>query len=63
MNPEIDVGQAEGGFVMGLGYWLSEHFIRDPKTGQLLTTNTWVFVQISFYGTVICKCCFLLAGV
>jgi xanthine dehydrogenase/oxidase len=49
MNPELDVGQAQGGFVFGLGYWLSEHFIRDPKTGQLLTRNTWVSVLIKQY--------------
>ena len=42
MNPDIDIGQAEGAFIMGLGYWLSERFIHDPETGELLTCNTWV---------------------
>ena len=42
MNPEIDVGQVEGAFVMGLGLWLTEKFIYDTKTGQNLTNGTWV---------------------
>ncbi|XP_067654508.1 uncharacterized protein [Haliotis asinina] len=41
MNPEIDIGQAEGGFVMGLGYWLTEQMIFDPTTGTALTDGTW----------------------
>ncbi|XP_062502119.1 xanthine dehydrogenase/oxidase-like [Corticium candelabrum] len=43
MNPDIDIGQAEGAFIMGLGYWLSERFIHDPETGELLTCNTWEY--------------------
>ncbi|XP_065844843.1 xanthine dehydrogenase/oxidase-like [Oscarella lobularis] len=43
MNPEIDVGQAQGAFAMGIGYWLTEHFVRDPTTGTLLTSNTWEY--------------------
>jgi hypothetical protein len=46
LNPEIDIGQAEGAFVFGLGCFLSEHFMRDPNTGQLLTKNTWVCVLV-----------------
>ncbi|XP_067656034.1 uncharacterized protein [Haliotis asinina] len=41
MNPEIDVGQAEGGFVMGLGYWMTEQMIYDPTTGAAVTDGTW----------------------
>jgi xanthine dehydrogenase/oxidase len=42
MNPEIDIGQVEGAFVMGLGYWLTEKAIYDPSSGLELTNGTWV---------------------
>jgi xanthine dehydrogenase molybdopterin-binding subunit B len=42
MNPEIDIGQVEGAFVMGRGYWLSEQAICDPSAGLELTSGTWV---------------------
>ena len=41
MNPQLDVGQVEGAFVMGLGYWTSEDLIYDPKSGQLMNYRTW----------------------
>ncbi|CAB4004441.1 xanthine dehydrogenase oxidase-like, partial [Paramuricea clavata] len=41
MNPEIDIGQVEGAFVMGLGYWLTEQAIYDPSSGLELTNGTW----------------------
>ncbi|CAB4039754.1 xanthine dehydrogenase oxidase-like, partial [Paramuricea clavata] len=41
MNPEIDIGQVEGAFVMGLGYWLTEQAIYDPSSGLELTSGTW----------------------
>ena len=41
INPEIDVGQVEGAFIMGLGYWLTEQAIYDPETGLQLNTGTW----------------------
>ncbi|XP_026330715.1 xanthine dehydrogenase-like isoform X2 [Hyposmocoma kahamanoa] len=40
LNPEIDIGQIEGGFVMGVGYWTSEHQIVAPS-GEVLTDRTW----------------------
>ena len=42
LNPVIDVGQTEGAFVMGVGYWLTEKLVFDMDSGQLLTHNTWV---------------------
>lgn len=42
INPEIDIGQVEGAYVMGLGYWLMEKFVYDEDSGEVLTHNTWV---------------------
>ncbi len=42
LNPDIDVGQAHGAFVMGIGLCLTEKTRYDPKSGRNLTNNTWV---------------------
>ncbi len=44
INPEIDVGQIHGAFVMGLGYCFMEKTRYDPTTGKNLTDNTWVLL-------------------
>ena len=37
------MGQAEGGFVMGLGYFFNEKVKYDSVTGQCLTNGTWEY--------------------
>lgn len=41
LNPVIDIGQTEGGFVMGLGNYLSEDTVFDSRTGRILSDGTW----------------------
>ena len=55
LNPAVDVGQVEGGFVQGLGYVLSEELTYQPADspttpsstrpapGALYTVNTWEY--------------------
>ncbi|XP_072944523.1 uncharacterized protein [Epargyreus clarus] len=42
LSPEVDVGQVEGAFIMGLGLWTTERLIYSPD-GELLTNNTWTY--------------------
>ncbi|XP_045773796.1 xanthine dehydrogenase-like [Maniola jurtina] len=41
VNPDIDIGQVEGAFIMGVGYFTSEETVFDRNTGELLTDRTW----------------------
>ncbi|KAL8593330.1 hypothetical protein ACOMHN_009983 [Nucella lapillus] len=43
LNPVIDIGQMEGGFLMGLGYHLMEDVVYDPSTGRVLNDGTWEY--------------------
>lgn len=43
MSPGVDVGQIEGAFVMGIGYYLTEALVYDDASGALLTNRTWTY--------------------
>ncbi|KAF6204371.1 hypothetical protein GE061_002712 [Apolygus lucorum] len=43
MSPEVDIGQAEGAFIMGLGYFMTEEITFDPDTGSMLNHRTWTY--------------------
>jgi xanthine dehydrogenase/oxidase len=41
LNPIIDIGQIEGAFVQGIGFFLTEECVYDPTTGRLINNGTW----------------------
>lgn len=41
ISPLMDVGQIEGAFVMGMGFFLNENLVFDKQTGKLLTNRSW----------------------
>nr|XP_039264202.1 indole-3-acetaldehyde oxidase-like [Styela clava] len=43
INPAIDIGQAEGAFMMGVGLFTSEKMVFGPESGQLVSNNTWEY--------------------
>lgn len=43
MSPYIDIGQVEGAFIMGIGFYTSEMVKYDPNTGQKLSNGTWEY--------------------
>ncbi len=43
MSPGIDIGQVEGAYVMGIGYWLTESVMFGKEKGELLTNRTWTY--------------------
>ena len=51
LNPALDSGQIEGGYVQGLGLALSEAVRVDTRTGECLTTSTWQYKVPTADGT------------
>ena len=43
LNPQIDIGQAEGAFVMGLGFALQEEMLIGAKDGHNHSSDTWEY--------------------
>ncbi|XP_068204498.1 xanthine dehydrogenase/oxidase-like isoform X2 [Palaemon carinicauda] len=43
LSPLVDIGQVEGGFIMGQGMFTMEEPIYDPVSGQRLTNSTWTY--------------------
>jgi len=41
LNPVIDIGQVEGAFVQGIGFFFTEDTITDSKTGRIINNGTW----------------------
>ena len=41
LNPDIDVGQIEGAFIMGVGFFFTEQVQYDDTTGVFQSTGTW----------------------
>jgi len=51
LNPMIDVGQIEGGFIFGCGYHVFEDVEFDPNTGAPTCATTWEYKPASAYDT------------
>jgi xanthine dehydrogenase/oxidase len=43
MNPAIDIGQVEGGFIQGMGMHLTEDLLIDNDTGRIVSNGTWEY--------------------
>lgn len=46
LNPFVDIGQIEGAFMMGVGYWTMEKAVHDPTTGRMLTNRSLVTTDL-----------------
>ncbi|GJN24593.1 hypothetical protein PR202_gb12343 [Eleusine coracana subsp. coracana] len=42
LNPAVDLGQVEGAFVQGIGYFMNEEYVTNPD-GLLVSDGTWTY--------------------
>ncbi|XP_008449878.2 indole-3-acetaldehyde oxidase-like isoform X1 [Cucumis melo] len=42
LNPAVDLGQIEGAFVQGIGFYMSEEYLINPD-GLVITNSTWTY--------------------
>ncbi|CAK9314080.1 unnamed protein product [Citrullus colocynthis] len=42
LNPAVDLGQIEGAFVQGIGFYMSEEYLTNPD-GLVITDSTWTY--------------------
>lgn len=49
LNPYIDIGQVEGGFTFGLGWFTCESVSWDPATGNANDATTWEYKPPTAY--------------
>lgn len=49
LNPFVDIGQIEGAFMMGVGYFTMENIVHDPDTGRMLTNRSLVTIDLFLY--------------
>ncbi|XP_022153774.1 indole-3-acetaldehyde oxidase-like [Momordica charantia] len=42
LNPAVDLGQVEGAFVQGIGFFMSEEYLTNPD-GLVITDSTWTY--------------------
>lgn len=43
LNPVVDLGQCEGAFMMGVGFYLRERRLQHPETGKEASDGTWEY--------------------
>ncbi|XP_028031939.1 xanthine dehydrogenase/oxidase-like [Bombyx mandarina] len=43
VNPAVDIGQVEGAFIQGVGYFTCEKLVYDKATGKLLTNRSLTY--------------------
>ena len=48
LNPAIDIGQAEGAYIMGVGFILREDLLIDQESGELISEGTWEYKPPSY---------------